>query len=261
MNHGPLLPPPAAPHPHASRALAAEVAVALTYNGSTEAVLMATPADLEDFAYGFSLTEGLARPEEIERVEIVPTELGIDVQLWVDEAVGARLAARRRRRVGPVGCGLCGIETLAEAMRALPPLPPAAGPMLSRAEVLAAIESLSADHQPLKAATGATHAAGFWTPAEGLVALREDVGRHNALDKLAGALRGRDVSGGAVVLTSRVSLDLVQKCVTLGAPVLLAVSAPTSAGAAAAAGADLTLAAPVRGARFDILATPERIGA
>lgn len=252
------LPEAVAPHPGAPRPLAAEVAVALTYNGSTEAVLMATPADLEDFAYGFSLTEGLAPPDEIERVEIVPTGLGIDIQLWVDEAVAARLAARRRRRIGPVGCGLCGIETLAEAMRALAPLPDGTGPRLSPAQVGAAVASLSAA-QPLKAVTGATHAAGFWTPRDGLVALREDVGRHNALDKLAGALRDRDPGEGAVVMTSRVSLDLVQKAATLGAAVLIGVSAATTAAVEAAGRVGMTLIAPARGETVPVLTHPQRL--
>lgn len=235
----------------AGRPLATEVAVALSYNGSTEAVLMASPADLVDFAYGFSLTEGLATPAQIERIEPVVTPLGIDVQIWVAEDVATRLTARRRHRVGPVGCGLCGIETLTEAMRPLTPLR-AQGLRLTDVEAEAAVASLDAA-QPLRDATRATHAAGFWTPAEGLVALREDVGRHNALDKLAGALRGRDPASGAVVLTSRVSVDLVQKCATLGAPVLLAVSAPTTAAVDAARAAGLTLAAPVRQGRVDWL--------
>ncbi|AXC48922.1 formate dehydrogenase accessory sulfurtransferase FdhD [Paracoccus suum] len=239
----------------AARPLATEVAVALSYNGSTEAVLMASPTDLIDFAYGFSLTEGLATPQQIERIEPLVTPLGIDLQIWVSEEVAGRLAARRRRRVGPVGCGLCGIETLAEAMRGLPQLP--ATPLrLSDTEAEAAVATLDAA-QPLRDATRATHAAGFWTPAEGLVALREDVGRHNALDKLAGALRGRDPPAGAVVLTSRVSVDLVQKCVTLGAPLLLAVSAPTTAAVDAARAAGLMLAAPVRRGRVDWLSRGE----
>ncbi|MRX49852.1 formate dehydrogenase accessory sulfurtransferase FdhD [Paracoccus sp. S-4012] len=251
------LPPTARTHPGAHNPLAAEVAVALTYNGSTEAVLMATPADLEDFAYGFSLTEGLARREEIERVEIVPTELGIDVQLWVHEAVAARLAARRRARVGPVGCGLCGIETLAEAMRQLPGIAPG-GPSLSRADIEAAMEALSAA-QPIREVTRATHAAGFWSPGRGLVAVREDVGRHNALDKLAGALRGAEPREGAVLMTSRISLDLVQKCTVLGAPILIGVSAPTAAAAEAAEAAGLTLVAPARTSRLEVLTGAARI--
>lgn len=240
--------------PGAARPLAAEVAVALSYNGTTEAVLMATPADLIDFAYGFSLTEGLAHPDEIEAVEPVGTPHGIDIRIWVPEAAAARMSARRRARVGPVGCGLCGIETLAEAVRALPPLR-AAAPALTNAAAIGAIAALDSQ-QPLREATRATHAAGFWTPDAGLVALREDVGRHNALDKLAGALRGTDASLGAVLLTSRVSIDLVQKCVALGAPMLLAVSAPTAAAVDAARAAGLALAAPVRPGRVDWLVRP-----
>lgn len=238
----------------AARPLAVEVAVALSYNGTTEAVLMASPADLTDFAYGFSLTEGLATPDQIEAVEPVTTSQGIDLQIWVTDAVTDRLAARRRARIGPVGCGLCGIETLAEAMRALPRVT-AAAPSLTDDEAAAAITSLD-DAQPLRAATRAAHAAGFWIPAEGLVALREDVGRHNALDKLAGALRGRPLGGGAVLITSRVSVDLVQKCAAMNAPMLLAVSAPTTAAVDAAREAGIALAAPVRAGRVDWLVRP-----
>lgn len=255
LPEAPVMPRPVAvDRPGAARALAAEVAVALSYNGTTEAVLMATPADLTDFAYGFSLTEGLARPDEIEAVEPITTPHGIDIQIWVPTAVAERLGARRRARVGPVGCGLCGIETLAEAMRVLPRLRTVA-PALSDAEAVAAIAALD-EHQPLREATRAAHAAAFWTADRGIVALREDVGRHNALDKLAGALRGTDLSGGVVLMTSRVSIDLVQKCVALGAPALLAVSAPTAAAVDAARDAGLTLAAPVREGRVDWLVRP-----
>lgn len=251
------LPEPVQNRDGASLPLASETAIAMTYNGSTEAVLMATPANLEDFAYGFSMTEGLASPDEIEKVEPFVTPLGIDVQIWVSEAVNSRLAARRRRMIGPVGCGLCGIDTLTEAMRNLPSV--AKGSLrLKRSDLSAAIDALGKD-QPIREATRATHAAAFWSPDAGVMALREDVGRHNALDKLAGAIRGMDPQSGAVVLSSRVSLDLVQKTAMMGVPVIIAVSAPTATAVDTAASVGITIAAPVRRDRIDLFGAEGRI--
>ena len=142
-----------------SRMLPEEVAVALSFNGSTQAVMMATPADLEDFAYGFALTEGLAKPAEILSVEVVETPKGIDVQIWVTPQAEARLAQRRRTMAGPVGCGLCGIDSLEEAMREMPAV--TAEFQMTPAQVRAAIASLPGA-QPLHDATRAVHAAGFW---------------------------------------------------------------------------------------------------
>jgi FdhD protein len=246
-----------------------EVAVALTCNGSTQAVMMATPADLEDFARGFLLTEGIADPAEVESVEAVGTPRGIDVQIWLTEGAQARLEARRRSRMGPVGCGLCGIESLEEATRDLPLV--ASDLRMTAADVTAAMAAL-APLQPLHMATRAAHAAGFWVPGQGMVAVREDVGRHNALDKLAGAmLRASthptdEAAGcllartGAVVLTSRVSLDMVQKCARMGAPVLIAAAAPTAAALDAADKAGITVVACARGDRFELFTHPDRIG-
>lgn len=233
-----------------------EVAVALTCNGSTQAVMMATPEDLEDFARGFLLTEGIADPAEVESIEVVGTPRGIDVQIWLSEGAQARLEARRRSRMGPVGCGLCGIESLEEATRDLPAV--ASDLHLTSEDVTAAMAAL-APLQTLHMATRAAHAAGFWVPGQGMVAVREDVGRHNALDKLAGALTGAD-RAGAVVLTSRVSLDMVQKCARLGAPVLIAAAAPTAAALEAADKAGLTVVACARGDRFEVFTHPRRIG-
>lgn len=233
-----------------------EVAVALTCNGTTQAVMMATPADLEDFARGFLLTEGIADPTEVQSIEVVETSRGIDVQIWLSDGAQTRLEARRRSRMGPVGCGLCGIESLEEATRDLPVV--TVDLRLTAGDVTAAMAAL-APMQPLHMATRAAHAAGFWVPGQGMVAVREDVGRHNALDKLAGALVGADRSG-AVVLTSRVSLDMVQKCARLGAPVLIAAAAPTAAALEAAEKAGLTVVACARGDRFEVFTHPHRIG-
>lgn len=243
--------------PAAPRVLAEEVAVALSYNGSTQAVMMATPADLVDFAHGFTLSEGLAAPEEIAGVEPVATPKGIDLRIWLTPGAGARLAARRRSMAGPVGCGLCGLDSLEEATRAAPPVP-ASALRMTAAEVWTAAEALR-DHQSLHDRTRAAHAAGFWSG--GMVAVREDVGRHNALDKLAGALvrAGADPARGAVVMTSRISIDLVQKVARIGAPMLIAVSAPTAAAVDLAREAGLTLAALVRPGRFEIFTHPHRV--
>lgn len=241
------------------RLLAEEAAVALTFDGTTQAVMMATPADLEDFARGFALTEGLARPDEIESLEVVPQGADAEVRLWLAPGAAARLAARRRRMAGPVGCGLCGIDSLAEALRAPAPLPPG-GLRLAPAEVTAAMAALPAA-QRLHGATRGAHAAGFWVPGAGLRLAREDVGRHNALDKLAGAIlaAGIDPATGAVAITSRVSIDLVQKCAALGAPVLIAAGAPTARAVDLAEAVGLTLAAFARGDGFDLFTHPGRI--
>jgi FdhD protein len=242
-----------------ARMLAEEVPVALSYGGTTEAVMMATPADLEDFGVGFSLTEGLARPGEIEEVAVVAVEGGIDIQITLAPGAGQRLADRRRRMAGPVGCGLCGLDSIAAVARRLAPVP-ASALALAPAEVSRAMALLPAG-QALHGATRAAHAAAFFTPAAGIVALREDVGRHNALDKLTGALvrAGTDPSEGALLLTSRVSIDLVQKVAALGAPVMIAASAPTAHACRLAQATGITLVALARGAGFEVFSRPERI--
>ncbi len=242
----------------ALRLLPEEVAIALSYNGTTQAVMMATPADLEDFARGFSLTEGLASGDEIESITPVETDRGIDLQIWVSDAAEARLATRRRTMAGPVGCGLCGIDSLTEAMRAPPMV--ASSLVLSADAIMQAVADLTI-HQPLHDQTHAVHAAAFWTPAAGITAAREDVGRHNALDKLAGAVSRTPglATTGAVILTSRVSIDMVQKCAALGAPVLMAVSSPTAAAVQMADAAGLTLIALARPDRFQVFTHSSRI--
>jgi FdhD protein len=240
------------------RTLPEERAVALSFNGSTQAVMMATPADLEDFAYGFALTEGIAKPQEIQSVEVIAAGDGIDVQVWLDAQAEARLAARRRTMAGPVGCGLCGIDSIEQALRNVPPVPHGAFRM-TPAQVMAAVAALPGA-QPLHDATRSAHCAAFW--AGGIVAAREDVGRHNALDKLAGwAVRAstHPTLGGAVVLTSRVSIDLVQKVAAMGCGVLIAVSAPTADAVALAERAGITLIAMARPDRFEAYTHTDRI--
>ncbi|MGE5159531.1 MAG: formate dehydrogenase accessory sulfurtransferase FdhD, partial [Gemmatimonas sp.] len=211
-----------------ARLIPEETPVALTYNGGTYAVMMATPRDLREFAVGFSLSEGIVQSvAEITSFEVVELNDGIELRMWLAPEHAARISERRRQIAGPTGCGLCGIDSIAEAMRS-PARVPNAG-SFSRREVMRAMQSI-APLQQINIETRAVHAAAFWTPSSGIVSLREDVGRHNALDKLCGALAlaQTDTGEGMVLLTSRVSVEMVQKTATLGAPVMVAVSAPTA---------------------------------
>ena len=241
------------------RAIPEETALALTYNGGTYAVMMGTPQNLTDFAIGFSLSEGIVQgPEEISSLEIVDVGDGIELRMWLAEEKAAHLSERRRHIAGPTGCGLCGIDSIAEAVR--PSAVVGKGRSFSSREIMAAMASV-AQLQPINMETRAVHAAAFWTPAAGIVALREDVGRHNALDKLAGALAQAKVptSEGAVLLTSRVSVEMVQKTAALGASVMVAVSAPTALAARMAEEAGITLVAIARSDGFEIFTHPDRI--
>ena len=242
-----------------ARAVPEETAIAFTFNGTTHAVMMATPGDFEDFAIGFALTEGLIESaSEIASLDVVATPLGIELRIWLPEDRAKTYAARRRSMAGPTGCGLCGIESLEEATRPAPVVSNAS--RFDSGAIVEAMASLSAE-QELNGQTRAVHAAGFWTPARGLVAVREDVGRHNALDKLIGALaRGGDVAAhGIVLLTSRVSIELIQKAARLGAPVVAAVSAPTAAGVRLADACGITLVAVARGQDFEVFTHHQRI--
>lgn len=244
-----------APASDGTRVLPEEVAVAITYNGSTQAVMMASPADLIDFAYGFTLTEGIATAEEIESVEVVETPLGLDLQIWLIENAASRRAARRRSMAGPVGCGLCGIESLEEAQRRPQMVSEQSFSMTPR-QIMAAVAALT-DHQPLHDVTRAAHAAALWS--NGIVAAREDVGRHNALDKLIGAVRASTHKTGALILTCRTSIDLVQKAAMAGFPMIIAVSAPTAAAVQMADDAGITLIALARPDGFEVFTHPHRI--
>ena len=242
------------------RSVPEETAVAFTYNGSTHAVMMATPSNLEDFAVGFSLSEGvIEKLTDIDNIEVITTPLGIEVQIWLQEERAKTYVRRKRSMAGPTGCGLCGIESLDAAMR---PLPKVSAPAwrLSPQAVVSAMASLD-PAQTLNEATHAVHAAAFWTQAEGLVALREDVGRHNALDKLAGVMvrDKRNATDGIVVMTSRVSIELIQKAARLNAPVLAAVSAPTAAAIRLAQEAGITLIGVARRQDFEIFTHPDRM--
>jgi FdhD protein len=244
----------------AARMVPEETPVALSFAGTTHAVMMASPADLEDFALGFSLTEGIVgSTAEIDEIEIQDLGAGIDIQIRLKDAANTRFQARRRRLAGPVGCGLCGIESIEEAMRSVDAVG-AATLTLSAQQIADAVRML-AKLQPLHAETGAVHAAGFYVPGSGVIAAREDVGRHNALDKLAGALDRAGANGatGAVIVTSRVSVEMVQKTAAIGAPFIVAVSAPTALAVRTAEEAGMTLVALVRGDDFDVFTHPERV--
>ncbi len=244
----------------ANRMVPEETPVAFSFAGTTHAVMMASPADFEDFALGFSLTEGIiALPDEIEAIEVEDHGAGIDIQIRLKDQANTRFEARRRRLAGPVGCGLCGIESIEEAMRSVDKVG-ASKLTLDTDDITRSVRLLS-KVQPLHSETGAVHAAGFYVPGKGIVMAREDVGRHNALDKLAGALAkaGIDGASGAVVVTSRVSVEMVQKTAAIGSAFIIAVSAPTALAIRTADEAGMTLVALVRGDDFDVFTRPERV--
>jgi FdhD protein len=242
-----------------ARQIPEETALALTYNGGTYAVMMGTPQNLRDFAVGFSLSEGIVQsPDEIESLDIVELDDGIELRMWLSSTKAEFLSDRRRHIAGPTGCGICGIDSIAEAVR--PAAVVTGDRSFSPREIMTAMQSMPA-LQPINIVTRSVHAATFWTPARGIVALREDVGRHNALDKLAGALAQHKVvaGDGMVLLTSRVSVEMVQKTAAIGAPLMVAVSAPTALAVRMADAAGITLAAIARSDGFEIFTHPERI--
>jgi len=226
---------------HAADRVAEEVPVALVYNGRPHVVMMATPRDLEDFALGFSLAEAIiADAAELGCYEAATLVEGIELRLSVPPARADALDARRRNLAGRTGCGLCGAQALEDALRQPPPV--SGGPRVTTAALQRALAGLGAQ-QPLNAATGATHAAAWVDADGGIVLLREDVGRHNALDKLVGAhARARlDPRAGFVLVTSRASSEMVQKAASAGFTLLAAISAPTALAIQLATQAGLTL--------------------
>ncbi|HWL21862.1 MAG TPA: formate dehydrogenase accessory sulfurtransferase FdhD [Bradyrhizobium sp.] len=244
-----------------SRLIPEETAIALTYNGGTYAVMMGTPKDLRDFAIGFSLSEGVVQsPEDISSLDIIHRDDGIELRMWLAPAKAELINERRRHIAGPTGCGICGIDSIAEAVRPAAVVP--RGRSFAPTEIMTAMASI-APLQAINIETRAVHAAAFWTPGRGIVALREDVGRHNALDKLAGALAQSNVSAneGMVLLTSRVSVEMVQKAAAMGVPLISAVSAPTALAVRMAERSGITLVAIARADGFEVFTHPERIAA
>jgi FdhD protein len=227
--------------------LAEETPIALQYNGISHATLLATPADLHDFARGFSLTEGIVSSlSDIRGIDLREETNGISIELEVSSACLFRLKERRRAMAGRTGCGLCGVETLSEVLRPVRPF--VRGPAMRIDAILRGMAAMRC-RQTLHDATGATHAAA-WVNAEGdVLQVREDVGRHNALDKLLGALMlaGIDFTRGAVLVSSRASFEMVQKTAAVGAGVLAAVSAPTALAVRLAEQTGVSLIGFVRG--------------
>lgn len=240
-------------------AVAAEMPVAINYNGESHVVMMASPTDLEDYAVGFSIAEGIVEHRrEIEAVDVSVLDRGIRLSIQVPAHRARAIAGQKRNLAGRTGCGLCGVTSIAQALRPLPEIRPVA-PLPA-----AAIDAAMADlprHQSINRETGAVHAAALADRTGRILLLREDVGRHNALDKLIGAalragLRPRD---GFVLVTSRCSMEMVQKAVTAGFPVLAAISAPTSLAIDLAEDSGLSLAAFARGQGFTIYANADGI--
>ncbi|HEX2020658.1 MAG TPA: formate dehydrogenase accessory sulfurtransferase FdhD, partial [Aurantimonas sp.] len=232
----------------------------ISVGGSTHAVMMATPSHLRELAIGLALNERIVEEAaEIERIEIVASDLGIDCRLWLSAARAADYTVRRRQMTGPVGCGLCGVESLELAQRTLPAVA-VRGPGLAPAAIEAAVAAM-AEAQALSRRTRAVHAAAFHVPGEGMIVAREDVGRHNALDKVAGHLAGAgvDPAKGFLTITSRVSVELIQKAAVMGCGLIAAVSAPTALAIGEAEAAGITLLAVVRGAEFELFTHPRRI--
>ncbi len=226
--------------------VAEEMPVAIVYHGVPHVVMLATPSDLEDFAVGFSLSEALVeRPDEIRSVEVTREAGAADVRVTVAWDKFSALLQRRRNLTGRTGCGLCGAETAEDAIRVPAPVGP--GPQVSIQQLHEAIEQLSS-MQPINARTGSVHAAAWVIPGQGIQLVREDVGRHNALDKSIGALaRAKaDLQSGFMLITSRASYEMVQKSATVGISFLAAFSAPTAFAVRLARQCGLTLVAFAR---------------
>ncbi|MEO6388462.1 MAG: formate dehydrogenase accessory sulfurtransferase FdhD [Croceibacterium sp.] len=218
-----------------------EAPVALEFNGLSYAVMMATPADLEDFALGFALTEGLAKdPGDLTDIGVAEVENGWIVRATLSGLGIEQLTDRVRSRVAESSCGLCGIDNLEAVTRPLPQVP-AHAPLAERA-IFAALGALRG-RQPLGKATGAAHAAAFCSPDGAILQVREDVGRHNAMDKLVGALAaaGQDAADGFILSTARCSYEIVEKAVRAGATRLVTVSLPTSMAVTRAKASGLSL--------------------
>src|SRR5215472_13496829 len=244
---------------HTTDLVAEEMPVALVYHDVPHVVMLATPADLEDYAVGFTLSEGLvAHTDEIRGVEVIQGEASADVKITVAWERFTQLLQRRRNLAGRTGCGLCGAETAEDAIRECPPVP--AGVTITATELHETMAQLSG-RQPINSRTGSVHGAAWVVPGNGIQVVREDVGRHNALDKTIGALvRAKaDFAAGYMLITSRASYEMVQKCATVGVSLLVALSAPTAFAVRLAERSGLTLVAFARADQHVIYAHPQRL--
>lgn len=239
--------------------VAEETPIALTYNGITTAVMLALPQDLEAFALGFTLSEKIVdQPEDIKTIEVLHREDGVEVRIEIPEHRACLLPKHERLIAGRTGCGLCGVNSLEQAIRVLPPVK--AGPVVTPQALHRAFSSLHT-HQPLQQKTGGVHAAG-WSDCHGtLQRVMEDVGRHNALDKLIGylVLENIDRQQGFVVMSSRASYELVQKTATAGIPILAAISAPTGLAIRLAEESQMTLIGFVRSNSHVVYTMSQRV--
>ncbi|MCM2503091.1 formate dehydrogenase accessory sulfurtransferase FdhD [Aureimonas altamirensis] len=236
-----------------------EAAVAVSINGTTHAVMMATPSDLKDMALGLALNERIVRTaDEIERLEMEAVDGGYDCRLWLVPQRAATYVARRRQMTGPVGCGLCGVESLEYATVSLPRLDDVLA--VEPVQIVRAMEEM-AEGQVLGRRTRAVHAAAFHRPGTGCIVIREDVGRHNALDKVTGhlAAAGTDASLGFLTITSRLSVELVQKSAMMGCGLIAAISVPSALALREADTAGITVVAVARGDTFEVFTHPRRI--
>lgn len=239
--------------------IAVELPVALTYNRVSHVVMMATPADLEDFAVGFSITERLVGgPEDILSIRVIPRSGGTELAMTITEEWFDRLATHRRNMAGRTGCGLCGAENIEQALRR--PRAVSNKVSVSQAALQQAVSELEA-HQPLQAETGASHGAAWCGPDGAIIQLREDVGRHNALDKLIGSLvrSGFDPAAGFALVSSRASYEMVYKAAAVGIELIMAVSAPTSLAVEFAERSGVSLVGFARPGRHNIYTFPDRI--
>ena len=239
--------------------IAEEVPVSLVYNGTPHVVMLATPTNLEEFALGFSMTEGIIKaPQELLSVRTYNRYNGIEVHLKIPEQRAECMADKGRNLTGRTGCGLCGASTLRQAIRQ--PEPVTGDLSLSANELLSALADIK-QRQTLNRLTGSVHAAAWVVPGQGIMDLREDVGRHNALDKLIGLLlrSGKNVAEGFVLVTSRASYEMVQKTASVGITLLAAISAPTGLAIRLADEAGLTLIGFVRDDQHVVYTHPHRL--
>jgi FdhD protein len=239
--------------------IAEEVPISLVYNGVPHVVMLATPTNLEEFALGFSITEGIIKnPQELLSARVYNRSNGIEVQLKIPEQHFQGLADKGRNLTGRTGCGLCGASTLKQAIRQ--PSPVTGDLTLSAAELRSALSDIK-QHQKLNRLTGAVHAAAWAVPGQGILDVREDVGRHNALDKLIGFLlrTGKDLSAGFIIVTSRASYEMVQKTAWVGITLLAAISAPTGLAIRLANEAGLTLIGFARDDQHVVYTHPQRL--